>query len=222
MLTIYIDSSRRAVEAADNVVHAYDMDMHLPDVQHSMITGDTLSSPGNALKPDNIHQSPFALLPSERPTKRRRGEDGHAVSVKEAVNQSEDYWSLPSEELKIDVEEAEQVRERNDAYNSTRLSSPLGIVERNVAPGLRHTQLRNVLLYVINEGLKVGGRPESVIATETENGEIIEVQNRSSTGEIQRQVIEWSVDPAVPISIFGKSYDHLLICYTYIDNNLSG
>ena len=73
-----------------------------------------------------------------------------------------------------------------------------------VTPGLRHTQVRDLLHLIVNESLRVGGRPESAIAEDTVGGEIIEVRTRGSNGEPCTRIIEWSVDPQVPDTIFGE------------------
>ena len=80
------------------------------------------------------------------------------------------------------------------------LSGPESIV----TPGLRHTEVRELLHLIINESLRVGGRPESAIAEDTDGGEIIEVTNRTSNGDPCTKLIEWSVDPQVPETIFGE------------------
>ncbi|KAK0949177.1 hypothetical protein LTR91_026667, partial [Friedmanniomyces endolithicus] len=61
--------------------------------------------------------------------------------------------------------------------------------------------------YVINEGLKMGGRPDSATASETENGEIIEVRSRGSDGTVSSKIIEWSVDRSVPQTMFVDEKD---------------
>lgn len=80
-------------------------------------------------------------------------------------------------------------------------SSPMFASEHSRVPGLRHTNLREVLQYVINDALKVGGRPDSAIAEATETGERIEVRTRSSNGEAHTKWIEWTVSPDVPDTI---------------------
>jgi CheY-like chemotaxis protein len=73
--------------------------------------------------------------------------------------------------------------------------------EHSKVPGLRHTNLREVLQYVINDALKVGGRPDSAVAEATGTGERIEVRTRSSNGEAHTKWIEWTVSPDVPDTI---------------------
>jgi CheY-like chemotaxis protein len=80
-------------------------------------------------------------------------------------------------------------------------SSPMFASEHSKVPGLRHTNLREVLQYVINDALKVGGRPDSAVAEATDTGEKIEVRTRSSNGEAHTKWIEWAVSPDVPDTI---------------------
>jgi CheY-like chemotaxis protein len=80
-------------------------------------------------------------------------------------------------------------------------TSPMFASEHSKVPGLRHTNLREVLQYVINDALKVGGRPDSAIAEATDTGERIEVRTRSSNGEVHTKWIEWTVSADVPETI---------------------
>lgn len=71
----------------------------------------------------------------------------------------------------------------------------------HVPPGLRHTNLRDLLQFLINDLLKVGGRPESAIAVETTGGEDIEVRVRTPSGQERVKHIRWTVDDSVPDTI---------------------
>ncbi|PNS18983.1 Hybrid signal transduction histidine kinase J [Sphaceloma murrayae] len=212
------DSSRRAVEAADNVVHAYDMDMHVPEASHHMVTGETFA-PSTSDPP--VHDRPGILvagsnLPIQRPNKRRRGDDGRHNASPSKIPATIAEWtkrSEPSDDLVRGVHEAKDIdviaRETNGvhSYDVDRAPSPPKASERSVAPGLRHTQLRNVLQYVVNEGLKVGGRPEYANAHETDLGECIEVRTSKGAGEMRTKHVEWSVDPSVPTTMFVDEKD---------------
>ena len=94
--------------------------------------------------------------------------------------------------------------ERSQPLDFEAANSPLFASEKSVVPGLRHTNLREVLQYVINDALKIGGRPESAVAQETDLGEIIEVQTKSPSGQAIIKHIEWQVDPDVPDTILSK------------------
>ncbi|GAM88795.1 hypothetical protein ANO11243_068290 [Dothideomycetidae sp. 11243] len=180
----------------------------------------------SAVVPATAQERPGILvagsnLPIQRPNKRRRGDESSAPEApNNKIPATIAEWTKraePSDELKQGVHEAEDLpdlagekdvpSDSRAAYDVRRVPSPAKSSERSIAPGLRHTQIRNVLQYVVNEGLKVGGRPESAIARESDLGEIIEVKTTHSTGELRSKVIEWSVEPAVPTTIFVDEKD---------------
>jgi CheY-like chemotaxis protein len=79
--------------------------------------------------------------------------------------------------------------------------SPHFASEFSIVPGLRHTNVKEVIQNTITEALKVGGRPDSAIAQETDLGEIIEVRTRGSNGQANTKMIEWMLSPDVPGTI---------------------
>jgi len=101
-------------------------------------------------------------------------------------------WSTP---------DLESLARQAQAQRPNLLHFPASFSEPGVVPGLRHTNLRHVLQYVINDSLRVGGRPESAIAREVDGGEIIEVMTRTPSGREMLKTIHWSVDPNVPETI---------------------
>ncbi|EME39354.1 hypothetical protein DOTSEDRAFT_75156 [Dothistroma septosporum NZE10] len=219
------DSSRRAVEAADNVVHAYDMDLSVPALTHPLPEDSVdAASPFSA----TADRRPEILvaghnLPLSRPNKRRRDEAfppassrsasdvGHSNKVPRVVR---DTSSCRCSEPDI----KQGVQQAMDLQNQSVIGADLSDVpiaedaalateafhgaSRVIAPGLRHTSLGDLVQHVINEGLKVGGRPDSAIASETEHGEIIEVRTRGSDGTAGFKTIEWTMDPTVPSTMF--------------------
>lgn len=228
------DSSRRAVEAADNVVHAYDMDMSVPELMNelpmdeSMDVQSPFSAPAGDRRPEILVAG--SNLPLARSNKRRRDESRHTSNADQSkvarLENAASVWSQraePSHGMKEGVREAEEVQAH--AQPSVEPSVIAEVARQSVAemqqnpsrviaPGLRHTNVREVLQFVINEGLKVGGRPDSAFATETESGEIIEVRTRGSDGTAGRKVIDWSVDPNLPETMFidEKDLSKLVSC----------
>ncbi|CAK1367643.1 unnamed protein product [Cercospora beticola] len=238
-IEIVQDSSRRAVEAADNVVHAYDMDMSLPDAPAPL-----LDEPSESYSPftKTTDKRPEIIvagsnLPLHRPNKRRRDEAFNQGS-RSASNASAYSKKVPklnrtpsscarcagdSDEVKTGLQEADDVQRLCEfgaksmtaaTVESATMVTSSNFSTRIIAPGLRHTGLRELVQFVINEGLKVGGRPDSTVANDTETGEVIEVRNRGSDGEIGQKLIEWSIDPAVPVSMFidEKDLSKLISC----------
>ncbi|RMZ74168.1 sensor histidine kinase response regulator [Pyrenophora seminiperda CCB06] len=213
------DSSRRAVEAADNVVHAYDMNMGVPETPLSpldktpdqwntfwremrpdlMITGNDMSAPLRGIK-RRRHEVSWADQPVKTRvarSARQRVRDGYL-----AEPHTRGTKSCPPDTNSMEIDRIDHScshRASQDNCDST--TSPIFASEHSKVPGLRHTNLREVLQYVINDALKVGGRPDSAIAEATDTGERIEVRTRSSNGDAHTKWIEWTVSPDVPETI---------------------
>lgn len=202
------DSSRRAVEAADNVVHAYDMNMGVPDTPISPPDESAMEGAHGTKK----EKRPDIVVTGEnvpinfKGNKRRRGSDSvvHGKSHKRRRLQQTTTWPEPSAAATPEHGPGEIVRQEESVRPP--LMSPTtahleNCEQTSVPPGLRHTNLRDVLQFLINDLLKVGGRPESAIAEETDGGEIIEVRSRSPNGETRVKTIKWDVHPTVPATI---------------------
>ena len=230
LLTLPPDSSRRAVEAADNVVHAYDLNMQVPDTPippHDDETVDTQPThspvekrPGIVIEGSSIffkrskrrrHTSteynaePAAkhrVLDSKKSPRRKISP--HTASLRSAVEETDDILggmdgvlgapktSDPNQPSILDPESTLDMSEN----------------ESVPTPGLRHTRIRELLHLIVNESLRVGGRPDSAVAEDTEGGEIIEVRTKTAEGDACSKVIEWSVSPQVPETIFGELFSN--------------
>lgn len=222
------DSSRRAIEAADNVVHAYDMDMSLPAAPQLPLDEFDSLSPIPTRESDRRPHIVVAGsdLPLNRPNKRRWDEAfSRQSSLSSAtklprVEDAHDVWTLgtePSRGVVEGVHEAENVQSRvhpdatlDDAptlEDAVLAKAAMDSGSRIIAPGLRHTSMREVFYGVISEGLKMGGRPDAAVVQETETGEIIEVRSRGSDGTTKTKLVEWSVDPAMPHTLFVDEKD---------------
>ncbi|CAI6341872.1 unnamed protein product [Periconia digitata] len=231
------DSSRRAVEAADNVVHAYDMNMGVPETPISPL--DTVAPYYNDLLSSIRPQPEIPVSGNTLPLDQLRGTKRKAeeiatwsrqVRVARTARQrirnalSEDISSSTSKSTfvspsnpKIDTMEMTCSHGSSAALcDHDTTTSPVFASEHSVVPGLRHTNLRDVLQYVINDALKVGGRPESAIAQEIPLGEKIEVLTRSPSDQATTKSIEWTVTEDVPetILIDEKDLAKMISCVT--------
>ncbi|KAL9605127.1 MAG: hypothetical protein Q9219_000061 [cf. Caloplaca sp. 3 TL-2023] len=225
------DSSRRAVEAADNVVHAYDLNMQVPDTpvppnddesienQSAISGGDrrpNIIIEGNSIsfkrskrrrttsteveRPAHKHR---ALQPSDSSS--HRGISPHTASLRSAVEESESITNGRERRRRKEQVSTPATLRTPEAIDEMALdtSEP----ESAATPGLRHTRVRELLHLIVNESLRVGGRPESAVAEDTDGGEIIEVRTRGSNGKVSSKVVEWSVDPQVPDTIYVDERD---------------
>lgn len=222
------DSSRRAVEAADNVVHAYDMNMGVPETPTTVF--ESVESAGKAEIPVTGNTS---FLDQYRGIKRRREEvatwtrqvrvaRSARLRIRHSISE-ESSQCKPTSAISTETNPHLNASEQTCSHGATATScdgnlsvSPIFASEHSVVPGLRHANIRDVLQYVINDALKVGGRPDSAVAQETELGEKIEVRSRSSSGQAHRKVIEWMVSPDVPetILIDEKDLAKMISCVT--------
>lgn len=212
------DSSRRAVEAADNVVHAYDMNMGVPETPRSPLdkTPDQWNTFWREMRPDLMlagHSMPGTI----RGLKRKRNELSWADNIKPRISRPvrqriRDSFSeepptrgslfCPPATSAVDLERLDKTCSHGTSLGKCDSStSPMFASEHSKAPGLRHTNLREVLQYVINDALKVGGRPDFAVAQATDTGEKIEVRTRGSNGTAHTKWIEWTVSPDVPETI---------------------
>jgi signal transduction histidine kinase len=205
------DSSQRAVEAADNVVHAYDMNLQIPDTPLQ----DT-ESPATAASATTTYfdHKPSRLIEgsniSANPHKRRRSSDnwhfGTATKLRHTQSSSRREASptgrkspppISPRQLPppFSVWTPDSLIQHDSLDSAGKLSME---AEPLQTPGLRQSSIRQIIPSVIQESLRVGGRPDSATSEPTDLGELIEVRTRSSNGEVAQKTIEWSVDEDVP------------------------
>lgn len=227
------DSARRAVEAADNVVHAYDLNMQVPKTpqreEENEIFMDPIPPPAPAesrpslfIEGNNIAVNPYKRrrsLPLDMSARPARKQRTRAASSRQEL-------SPRSEEVKNAVHESDQIVHASPARQIEAVMANMvdprpSIAVRRSAPhllleginvnmrgsALRFTKLRDLLRLVINESLHVGGRPDSAVSHATEFGEKIEIRSRSSNGLIFTKTVDWSVDPALPDTLLADDRD---------------
>ncbi|CAF9942615.1 MAG: hypothetical protein ALECFALPRED_009842 [Alectoria fallacina] len=218
------DSSRRAVEAADNVVHAYDLNMQVPDTPNPPNDDESVDAMSttsyNGGRPSiNIEGKSIFFRRSKRQRTSDSGNSGPVTKHRHLQSRS----STPRREISPHTTSIRTAVEESDsttggmedftgptpALIEPEIAFDLSEPEYTVTPSLRHTKVRDLLHLTINDSLRNGGRPESAIAEDIDGGEIIEVKTRSSNGDSRTKIIEWSVDPQVPETILVDERDLL-------------
>lgn len=224
------DSSKRAVEAADNVVHAYDMNMQIPETPfHDTESPAAVSSTGYFdFKPSNLVEGNGDT--PVNPYKRRRSSPtswhfGNATKIRQVgasthldVSPRSAVASLilPNSSTPRTAVSDERIplvfTPMNDGLTPGDLNTPstkLSSVEVDTlpTPGLKHCRIRDLIPLVIHDSLRVGGRPDSAIGEPTDLGEKIVVRSRSSNGHLSQKIVEWSVAQDVPDTLLADERD---------------
>jgi len=222
------DSARRAVEAADNVVHAYDMNMQIPDTPSNENDSPTTAStgyfdyrPSRLIEGSDIHINAYKRRRSSptswnfgSATKIRQLGLSNRVDVSPKSNarrfpppqaSAPQTVSLDDRIPAIFASMRDYVAPGDLNTPSTKLSS----ADSDAFPhaGSETLQIREVIPTVIYESLRVGGRPDSAIGEPIDFGERIVVRSRSSNGHISQKIIEWSVTQDVPETLFADERD---------------
>lgn len=230
------DSSRRAVEAADNVIHAYDLDMQMPESPLSI-------NPDN----DSVQASSLFQLPSPGETVVTESDISTPGKRRERdVSEELDYHPGPPLKKMFTMTEGEFL---GNYYNSTtpdaaatrsrELAHEIGMnmdrtttgeayfaanhndnphtstLMMNNAP--QRVMLRTFLRTVVHEALQ-SGHPTSEVHTETDRGETIEVRTEGSRGEIQDRTIHLELDPDVPEVVMTEEQHLQFALQKVVDN----
>ena len=215
------------------MVHAYDLNMQVPDTpippedDDSMDVISTITK--NGRKPTLPEGGKSVFF---RRSKRQRTSDSQESTTAPAskhhrhlqsprLSAADRNVSPHTASLKVAVEERDDItggmegivsQPGNSPHMSSATIEPQAAYDYSesesvATPGLRHTKVRELLRLIINESLKVGGRPDSAIAEDTDGGEVIEVRTRNPDGESRIKVIEWFVDPQIPETILVDERD---------------
>lgn len=227
------DSSRRAVEAADNVVHAYDLNMQVPDTPQNDFespgppnlssTGIFDNRPNILIEGSNIPVNPYKRRRSSPVSWNLGSAPKHRHVKMSPLRELQLSPRTEGLDLRSVVEESENIVRGAGALQEDITSSPgkegppLSArrtstktpfeTEAFPAAGLRHCRIRDLVHLIINEALRVGGRPDSAVGVHTEFGERIDVRTRSSNGTTSQKTIEWSVHPDVPEELLTDERD---------------
>ncbi|ESZ99270.1 HHK17, histidine kinase-group VII protein [Sclerotinia borealis F-4128] len=231
------ESSRRAIEAADNVVHAYDLNMQMPDVP---------------LTPEDDRKKSFALImPTYSPpgdghlrkafsspilVKRRRPEDlelnlesppkrmstflereisHHLQDIGSTIVSTEIF--SPEMVLQSPVSAIiSEVQTKSNGFpfdsNPSPLTSPA-----SMNPTHQRIVTRDFMRNLISDAL-TSDHSYSEHPTTTDSSEIIEVKTQSSRGEIQERLIELVIQPDVPEAILTEE-QHLQFSISKVIDN---
>ena len=220
------DSSRRAVEAADNLEQEYHLKMQVhynPNPPNEDEGKDANTRPSHDQRPNVVFEDTgsyfnrgkrsrisYSAVEIPDPAAKHRQLRSSRTSRQRTISPE-----APTERTPVATINGANKRKRSwggspqdsQAYKTIDVQNAATDVmdaeDTIVTPGLRHSRIRDLIQTTINESLKVGGRPDSAIAEETEGGEVIEVRSKTPDGVTKVKIIEWSVDSKIPEIILG-------------------
>jgi len=201
------DSSKRAIEAADNVVHAYDLNMQVPETPSVDLdtAGGGMGSYFDT-KP-NMTDGSHIVNPHKRKRSHGSAQESRGFNkFRNTLPTPQHETILPQSPLSntYDAEDVSPKRRAPPRFpEMIKLPKHTSFLPADVdtsvmTPGNRHSNIREVLPLVINDSLRVGGRPDFAVSEPTALGERIEVKTRSSNGESSTKIVHWSVQSDVP------------------------
>ena len=219
------DSSKRAVEAADNVVHAYAFNMTIPGTPSHDLESPATNPPTNNYFDYKPTTKVIEGNNTTNPHKRRRSNEthwqfGNATKIRSLDDRPDlsphsktppgDAASrpqVPHFPLPPSVQTPEPLMRTPAELTSAPRSSMDLDLDNSSTPSLIQCHIRDLIPVIIHDALRVGGRPDSAVSEPMEDGERMEVRSRSSNGEVTQKTVEWTVLPEVPETLMVDERD---------------
>ena len=214
-----LDSSRRAVEAAENVAHAYDLDMGVPSIISPALTNNSAEDTGPKITSHssaNLRFTNEPSVPAPQGTKRKYSGSSDSTShprktpilTRPLATYNERQRDLQSAVLEsgglVQGPDFPETPTSDDAFFALQRESESALAAiANGGNGLQYSKIRELVDYIVNESLRIGGRPQSTIGTDTEHGRIIEAIYVLPDGESRTKTVECFIDSSVPEIILG-------------------
>lgn len=196
------------MEAADNVVHAYDLNMEMPETPLTPESTDDITSTAIPTPSSKLSNAP-GRLPSPPRTKRSRDDDPdrHIETPRKrmfTISEAEilrKYY--PDDEITscgvcgiVTAEKTASILSSPALDMTTIESSPI-ITPAILSSNHRRVITREFMRTLLNEALR-NGNPTSEVHIETDLGEMIEIQTLTSKGEVQSRNISLMIEAEVP------------------------
>ncbi|KAK0100260.1 hypothetical protein ONS96_007543 [Cadophora gregata f. sp. sojae] len=225
------ESSRRAVEAADNVVHAYDLNMQMPETPLS--ANDLTNSFKGTSGPSLFHR-------------RWSGSDSIPIVMKRKRIEELNFEPGPPLKRRLTVTEAEIINSycagqtitasspstsrttsstetsMSTMASSVSLSAPHSPEQKHItsavlSPTHRRVITREFMRSLVNEALR-NGRTTSEVHEETDLGEHIHIISTGSNGEPQDRTIHLEIGSDVPEVIITEEQHLQFALQKLVDN----
>ena len=211
------------MEAADNVVHAYDLDMQMPETpltqeEESSFSASRVNSLPNVLKGRKRNRPQDVDFHPGPPLKRM-------FTMAEAemleADDSAESASTNDESLETATDLAESTKATSEldfkSYQATsKRSSPI-MSPAMIIPTHGRVVTRDFMKSLVADILR-SGQPKSEKHTSTELGERIEVETLGSRGEVQERTIHLNIESDLPQTIITEE-QYLKFCLQKVIDN---
>ncbi|CZT42844.1 related to histidine kinase tcsA protein [Rhynchosporium secalis] len=226
------ESSRRAVEAADNVVHAYDLNMQMPEMP--LTANDLNSFQGTKSDPTLGHQHWPSVANSIPVAKKRKlsaelnfdaGPRSKRVFKLAEARVLNSYCAPPA--TPVYEESLTSANSITETLSTAASTVDLNIdrqwlYKKSISPAIlsplhRFIKTLDFMRNLIREVLR-NGPPRKVTLQETESGEYLHVTSTGSDGMPQDRKIYLSIGPDVPETIITEQQHLKFALQKLIDN----
>jgi CheY-like chemotaxis protein len=222
------------VEAADNVVHAYDLDMQMPETPLTPVPSDAPNQCLPSGASSSRKQSPMRETKTESSPKKRERPDetdfhpGPPLKRMFSMTETDLLRKYYPEDVTIScgvcgtvttTENATATAASSDASSQPTVDkkgSPV-VTPSMLSPNHRRVMTREFMQSLVNEALR-SGHPTSEVHTETDFGETIEVTNLGSRGERHERKVCLNIEPDVPDVIIIEEYHLQFALQKIVDN----
>ncbi|KAF8453941.1 hypothetical protein BGX38DRAFT_1141233 [Terfezia claveryi] len=204
------DSSMRAIYAADNMVHAYDLDMEIPAIDIPETYGLPLGDGGVLMtRRNSLLEINTSSMERSTPTAVDISLPASLTGVQKRTLRTRPRSSSSPPQGRMPLEST--FKRSSSIVPTSGMVSPC--ISSPTPPGTvalifdatgqvllnsRPVKLREFLHDVIHQCLKMGGRPENTRTVERELGEIVTVTSKGNDKETVTTTIELSVAYEVP------------------------
>jgi signal transduction histidine kinase len=197
------ESSKRAVEAADNVVHAYDLNMQMPEAP--LTPADSITAQSS-----QAERSAGLISPTSKKHSRTQDSD-FGPPLKRMLTTAEDdavqkYFTETPMQASVEIANSAVTESITPMPCISELDVDDSMSQSKSSPSIsppllnsNHSRIvtRDFMRRIVAETLR-GGHPTSEHHTETNMGEVIEVKSLGSRGESQDRIIYLHIDADVP------------------------
>jgi signal transduction histidine kinase/DNA-binding NarL/FixJ family response regulator len=232
------ESSKRAVEAADNVVQAYDLNLQMPDTPLEVDEAETTPDHPTSSRRESMQDADVLMENIERPlshliNKRERGEEldmypghqskrlamsegGHPRAYRAPLMRTARGTSELTDDH-VDIFPADEMQGLSRYTEKKSESGSPRSLPTPASPTRRLVVIREFMQLLVSEALK-SSHSVQITTIKSENGEMSTVQTEGPRGEMRDLTINLITEPEVPHTIMTEEHHLKFALLKLVDN----